>query len=95
MSSEKPWLIAVTTRVGEHQEAKEQALSQIDYRGLTWHATKEEAETEANRVLDQVVVVAPTLRWLAVWAMPWIERMSYHEEAGRCYSTTRESGEGG
>ena len=86
----KPWLMGVHVFNGEDQAAATRALSEIDYRGATWYATKEEAEAEANRMLDAAAAVDPELRWFAVWHMVDPKRFPFYEEAGKCYSATRE-----
>ena len=77
---------------GEDQGAEARALHEVGYRGTTWYATKEEAEAQANRMLDAAAAEDPELRWLAVWCYPDMMLSPPDEEAGQCYSATREPG---
>ena len=84
------WLAVLTVRQGEDRLESERVLSQIGYRGLTWHATKEEAKAAADQMLDAAVAAKPTLRWFAVWAKPYVGHLPNDEDSGTCYSATHE-----
>ncbi len=90
MSKAKPWIMIVTVRPGEDREAMERAITKTHYRGLTWHETKGGAKAEADRVLNEAVKVAPTLRWCAIWAKPALDLLPFQDQEGKCCSTTRE-----
>ena len=89
MRDDKRWLAMVTVRTGEDLEAAEKVLSQIGYRGSTWHATREEAKAAAHETLAAAAAAETTLRWFAIWAKPYVSHLPNDEESGRCFSATR------
>ena len=95
MGDEKRWMMFLTVRTGEDDVAAARMQSEIGYRGLTQHATKEDAEAAAKQMLAAAVAAAPGLRWMAVWAKPWLDHRPNDEEAGHCYGATLEPDRGG
>lgn len=57
-----------------------------DWEGVTWHATKEDAESAARERLAAAVESDPERVWLALWCNPCRRHRPRDEEAGRCYS---------
>lgn len=89
----KQWLMGVHASYGEDQDAETRALHESGYRGPTWYVTKEEAKAEAGRMLDAAAAADPKLRWFAVWHKVDLKGFPFYEEAGTCYSETREPAE--
>ena len=90
MTDERRWLAMVTVRAGEDRAAAERVLSQIGYRGSTWHATQDEAKAAAHEMLSAAAEAATTLGWFAVWAKPYVSHLPNDEESGCCFSATHE-----
>lgn len=90
MNDEKLWFAVLTVRTGQDGDGGAQALSMIGYRGLTWHSTREDAEAEARRMLDAAVGVDRMVRWMAIWAKPWMSHRGHDAESGSCYSALHE-----
>ena len=94
MSKDKLWFAMLTVRTDQNGEANARTLSMTGYRGLTWHSTKEEAEAEAKGMLKRAVGVDRLVRWMAIWAKPWMSHRGHDADSGSCYSAVHEPDEG-
>ena len=64
-------------------------LSEAGYRGSTTYETREDAAAAATKLLDKLASVAPSLKWVAVWACPTIYPGEHVTDEGRCYMSDR------